>query len=72
MKRSNVMRRERETYVASMTTATPRGLMASWTARAICLVIRSWIDNRLLKVSAIRASFDMPRTSLLGIYAIAT
>lgn len=39
---------------------------------AICLVIRSWMDNRLLKVSEIRASFDIPRTSLLGMYAIAT
>ena len=30
------------TYVASMTTATPRGLIASCTQRAICFVRRSW------------------------------
>ena len=36
------MRRRDGTYVASMTTATPRGLIASCTQRAICFVRRSW------------------------------
>lgn len=55
-----------------MTTATPRGLIASWTAIAICFVSRSWTCSRREKVSAIRASLEMPSTSLLGMYAIAT
>lgn len=49
-----------------MTTATPRGLIASWIATATCFVRRSWTCNRREKVSAIRASLEMPRTSLLG------
>jgi hypothetical protein len=56
----------RKAYVASMTTATPRGLIASSTARAICFVSRSWTCRRRANVSAIRASFEMPRTSWLG------
>jgi len=59
------------TYVASMTTATPRGLMASCTQRAICFVRRSCTWRRRLKVSAMRASFEMPKTSLFGMYAMA-
>ena len=60
------------THVASITTATPRGLIASCTAMAICFVRRSCTCNRRLNVSAIRASLEMPRTSLFGMYAIAT
>jgi hypothetical protein len=33
-------------YAASITTATPRGLMASSTAAAICRVRRSWTWSR--------------------------
>jgi hypothetical protein len=51
-----------------MTTATPLGRIASSTARATCLVNRSWTCNRLEKVSAILANFERPRTNLLGIY----
>ncbi len=59
------------TYVASMTTATPRGFIASCTQRAICFVRRSCTWRRRLKVSAMRASFEMPKTSLFGMYAMA-
>ena len=63
---------ERErTHVASITTATPRGLMASCTAMAICFVRRSCTCRRRLNVSAMRASLERPRTSLFGMYAIA-
>jgi hypothetical protein len=51
-----------------MTTATPLGRIASSTARATCLVNRSWTCNRLEKVSAILANFDKPSTSLFGMY----
>ena len=54
-----------------MTTATPRGLIASCTQRATCFVRRSCTWRRRLKVSAMRASFEMPKTSLLGMYAMA-
>lgn len=59
------------THVASITTATPRGFIASWTAIAICLVRRSCTCRRRANVSAMRASLDKPSTRLLGIYAIA-
>ena len=65
-----VCQTETVTYVASMTTATPRGLIASSTAIAICLVRRSWTCKRRLNVSAMRASLESPRTSFRGIYAI--
>ena len=54
-----------------MTTATPRGLMASCTQRATCFVRRSCTWRRRLKVSAMRASFEIPKTSLFGMYAMA-
>ena len=52
--------------VASITTATPIGRIASSIAVAICLVRRSWTWSRREKVSAIRASLERPRTCLLG------
>lgn len=55
-----------------MTTATPMGLMASSTAMAICFVRRSWTWSRREKVSAIRASFERPRTNLFGMYPMET
>lgn len=48
--------------VASNTTATPLGLMASCTATAICFVKRSCTCNLRENVSAIRASLESPRT----------
>lgn len=66
------LKRLEDTHVASMTTATPRGLIASWTAIAICLVSLSWTWSRREKVSAMRASLERPRTSFLGIYAMVT
>lgn len=61
-------------WLASITTPTPRGSMASSMANAICLVRRSWTCNRRAKVSAILANFDRPKTwpFLAGIYPIAT
>ena len=53
-----------------MTTATPLGRIASFTASATCFVKRSCTCKRREKVSAIRASLDRPSTSLLGIYPI--
>lgn len=61
------MRSVKETYVASITTATPKGLIASSTAIAICLVKRSCTWSRREKVSAILASLDNPSTNLFGI-----
>lgn len=60
------------THVASMTTATPRGLIASSTAIAICFVRRSWTCSLREKVSAMRASLESPNTSFLGMYAMVT
>ena len=53
-------------WLASMTTATPCGWIASSIARAICLVIRSCTWRRRPNVSASLASLDKPRTFLLG------
>lgn len=58
------------THLASITTATPLGLIASSTANATCLVNLSCTCNLLENVSAILASFDRPNTSLFGIYPI--
>lgn len=62
------------THVASITTATPIGLMASSTARAICLVRRSCTCSLRENVSAIRASLDRPRTwpAFEGMYPMDT
>lgn len=54
------------THVASITTATPSGRIASSTAMAICFVNRSWTCSRRENVSAMRASLESPRTDLFG------
>ena len=64
---SESLREKREgTHVASMTTATPMGRIASSMAVAICFVRRSCTCSRRENVSAMRASLDRPRTNLFG------
>jgi hypothetical protein len=65
---SNEVRREEggQAHVASITTATPIGRIASSIAVAICFVNRSWTCSLRENVSAIRASLESPRTNLLG------
>ena len=48
-------------WIASMTTATPRGWSASLSVFAICVVSRSCTWSPRAKSSTTRASFESPR-----------
>src|SRR5262249_20644333 len=57
-------------WMASTTTATPRGWRTSFKVLAICVVKRSWTCSRRLNISTSRGSFDSPTILREGMYAM--
>ena len=56
-------------WLASITTATPIGLRASWMQSRICTVRRYCTCRRRAKLSTTRAIFERPVMYPLGMYA---